>query len=145
MRPPMEILRTDVLVLGAGLSGMRAAWAALERAPNLSVLVAAAGVGPSGSSFANINDRLGMQVCLTDREREAFVAEAMAVAVPGYIDPALVRLLAEESECQFRVLAGLGFPFERDEQGEYLRAPGCFSPRGKERFFLRDLPKHLRN
>ena len=51
----------DILVLGAGLAGLRAAWAALEENPGARVAIAAPTAGPSGSSFANIHDRLGMQ------------------------------------------------------------------------------------
>jgi L-aspartate oxidase len=126
---------TDVLVLGSGLAGMRAAWAALEAAPNLGVTVVSQRFGPSGSSFANINNRLGMQVCLNDMEKEAFVKEAISIAPPGDIDPALVRVLAEESEERFYELAAIGFPFDRTPEGDYFRAPGCFSPR-KPRAFI---------
>ena len=135
----LDIIATDVLVLGAGLAGMRAAWAALESDPNLVVTVVSQRFSPSGSSFANINDKLGMQVCLTDRERETFVREAVSIAPPGYIDPVLVRILAEESEARFRDLEGIGFPFDQDDRGEYFRAMGCFSPVEKRAFIFSGL------
>lgn len=132
-------IHTDVLILGAGLAGMRAAWAALEAGPKINVTVASQGFGPSGSSFANINDRLGMQVCLTDPEREAFIREAIAISEPGYIDPNLVQILAEESESRFRELVAIGFPFDRDTQREYIRSGGCFSPEKKRAFLFSGL------
>ena len=128
--PP--VITTDVLVLGAGLAGMRAAWAALETGPHLDVTVASQWFGPSGSSFANINDKLGMQVCLTHREREEFRKEAVTIAAPGFVDPGLLKILAEESEPRFRELEAVGFPFDRNPQGAYCRADGCFSS-GKPR------------
>lgn len=124
----IPMMTTDVLVLGAGLAGMRAAWAVLETNPKLDVTVVSQRFGPSGSSFANINDKLGMQVCLTDRDRENFIEEAVSRAAPGFIDPVLVRILAEESEARFRELEAIGFPFDRNEKGDYLRTAGCFSP-----------------
>lgn len=69
----------DVLVLGAGLAGLRAALSCLQSAPELSVAVASLSPGPSGSSFANQNDALGIHVCLTDAEREAYVREVLAL------------------------------------------------------------------
>lgn len=123
----MSMMTTDVLVLGAGLAGMRAAWAVLEVNPDLDVTVVSQRFGPSGSSFANINDKLGMQVCLTDRERENFVKEAISMAPPGFVDPNLVQILAEESEARFRELEAIGFAFEKNNQGDYLRSTGCFS------------------
>ena len=110
---------------------MRAAWAALETQPDLNVTVVNQQFGPSGSSFANINDKLGMQVCRTDRERENYVREAISIAAPGVIDPDLVRILAEESEARFLDLETIGFPFDRDEHQDYFRTTGCFSPREK--------------
>ena len=69
----------DVLVLGAGLAGLRAALSCRETAPDVTVLVASLGAGPSGSSFANRNDALGIHACLTDRDREDYVREALAL------------------------------------------------------------------
>ncbi len=125
---PLTILHTDVLVLGAGLAGMRAAWAALETRPNLNVTIVSDHFGPSGSSFTNINDKLGMQVCRNDRERENYIREATSIAAPGVIDPDLVRILAEESEARFFDLVRIGFPFVRGEHQDYFRTTGCFSP-----------------
>lgn len=107
---------------------MRAAWAVLETRPDLNVTVVSQRFGPSGSSFANINDKLGMQVCRNDRERENYVQEAVSIAIPGFIDPALVRILAEESEARFLDLNTIGFPFDRDDHKNYFRVTGCFSP-----------------
>lgn len=119
-------LDTGVLVLGAGLAGLRAAWAAAEACPGLPVVVAGLASGPSGSSFANRNDALGMQVPDED-QAEAFVREVLALARPGFADEGLVRLLANEAEARFRDLQGLGLCFRRDPQGGLARFPGCFS------------------
>jgi L-aspartate oxidase len=131
----MPTMATDVVVLGAGLAGMRAAWAVLETDSKLDVTVVSQRFGPSGSSFANINNKLGMQVCLTDREKEEFTKEAISIAAPGYIDPELVRILAEESEARFLELVAVGLPFDRNEPTGYLRATGCFSP-GEARAYI---------
>jgi len=124
----MEHIHCDVLVLGAGLAGLRAAWAAKEHAPSLSVLVATGPSGPSGSSFANRNNALGMQVLLSDEECRIFVREVLDLAPPGTVDETLVQLLARESEARFRDLQSLGLDFRREENGTAARQPGCGSP-----------------
>ncbi|GAB6905305.1 Fumarate reductase/succinate dehydrogenase flavoprotein domain protein [Desulfosarcina cetonica] len=135
----LYILDSDVLVLGSGLAGLRAAWAALETDPRLNVTVVSQTSGPSGSSFANMNNRLGMQVCMDDREREAFVKDARSIAPPGHIDVGLASLLAEESEARFRDLVDIGFPFDREARGAYFRVTGCFSPEEKRAFIYTGL------
>lgn len=135
----LQLLDSDVLILGAGLAGLRAAWAALETDPRLNVTIVSPCFGPSGSSFANISDKLGMQVCLDDREREAFVRDARSIAPPGHIDTGLVGILAEESAARFRDLVGIRFPFEREARGRFLRTAGCFSPEEKRAFIFKGL------
>ena len=70
---------TDVLVLGAGLAGLRAALSCLQADPGLHVLVVSATSGPSGSSFANQNNALGIHACLTQSQRQAYIAEVLAL------------------------------------------------------------------
>lgn len=121
----------DVLVLGAGLAGLGAALGALDAAPGARVVVAAPGDGPSGSSFANAHDRLGMQAPETDAQRGDFVREALSLARPGWADPVLVKILAEEALDRQRELADLGVPFVRETNGAPKRLPACFSPHSR--------------
>ncbi len=126
-------LTCDVLVLGAGLAGLRAARSALEACPRARVLVASPRSGPTGSSFANSNNALGIQVPESDGSRRAFCAEALNLAAPGYADPEMVRLLALEAEQRFAELSELGPDLARKRQ------PGCFSAEPRA-YVLRDLP-----
>ncbi len=86
----------SLITLILGLAGLRDAWSALESQPGSTVTVISRRSGPAGSSFANLHNALGMQVCLTDHEREKFVEEAISIAPPGYIDSNLVKAMAEE-------------------------------------------------
>lgn len=122
----MEILDTDILVIGAGLSGLRAACAALESRPHLRVSVATLKKGPSGSSFANRNNALGIQVPLTEREKNDYVEEALALAKPGFVKPDLVEIMVEESGEAYEFLQGLEVRFKGADV-EPLRFKGCFS------------------
>ncbi|TVM14552.1 FAD-dependent oxidoreductase [Oceanidesulfovibrio indonesiensis] len=120
----MRLVETDVLVLGAGLAGLRAAWAALDgkRKDQLRVTVAWAGRGPSGSSFANRNDGWGLLAPQNDAERERFVSRALEIAPPGRIAPSLLAILAEESASRLHELQSLGIrPLPRSSRV-------CFAP-----------------
>ncbi len=140
-----EALRTphfktvDVLVLGAGLAGMRAAWAAAEAEPHLETAVITNFAAPKGSSFANIHNRLGMHVCNRDEEREAFVREAAAVAAPGWIDKKLTAALAEEGFARYADMIGLGVDFLRTQNGGVTAFPSCFSRHSRRAVLFRDL------
>lgn len=120
---------TDILILGAGLAGLRAAWAALEADPEARVLVVSARNAPAGSSFANRNAALGMQVLRTEPERELYARRASYIAKPGVLVPELLDALMHDSEARFHDLRQLGVSFRREENsGEIQWFPGCFLP-----------------
>jgi len=121
-----DILDTDILVLGAGLAGLRAAIAAREAAPFLRVTLISPRRRPSGSSFANRNNALGMQAPAAD-QAEGFVAEALRLAAPGVAVPELVRALAQDAPACLDFLLGLGLNFRREPSGSLRHFPGCFS------------------
>jgi L-aspartate oxidase len=118
----ITVKQCDVLVVGSGLSGLRAGISALKEDNSQSVLLVTNGCGPSGSSFTNRNQCLGMVVCHDVRETDVFIDVAKSIATPGIIDPRLPELMAKESERLFDDLRRTGFIFK----------PG--SPDGIERF-----------
>ena len=129
----------DVLVLGAGLAGMRAAVAALEENPALRVVVARNMEGPSGSSFANMNNTLGIQVPETEEERDVFVGRVLEMGAPGYVAPGLVSLMAAEGVTRFNDLRRMGVPFRADKTDGLQRLPGCFLPQSPTCYILNDI------
>jgi L-aspartate oxidase len=145
MKARTSVLELDALVLGAGLAGLRAAWAALERGRELGrplrALVVGMGAGPSGSSFANRNGRLGMQFFRDPEVGEIFVRRALEIGAPGLVDPLLARRMAAESAERFDELRGLGLRFRLVPGGGRLeRVPGCFLPELSTAAVLDDLP-----
>jgi len=119
----------DVLVLGAGLAGMRAALAAKQADARLRVTLVSPRARSAGSSFANRNNALGLQVPRED-EADAFVAEVLRLAAPGLAFEPLVRALAEDAQARLADLLDLGLNFRREpvtEGGSLKRFPGCFS------------------
>lgn len=132
-------MNTDVLVIGSGLAGIRAAVAAKETAPDAGIAVLSPFDCPQGSSFANIHDRLGIQVCHTETERRIFIRDAISIAGPGEINPDLVQVMAKESQDAFLWLQEKGADFVRDSTGNYTRVPGCFSPANQTAYLIRDV------
>ena len=108
---------TDVLVIGGGLAGWRAAEAAVER--GASVKLVANGVGNSPDIHAlNVPVR-------ADDSVERFIDDTLRSG-RGACDPALVEVMCRESV----KLAG-EFPFDRNPDGSYklLQPLGCSVPR----------------
>ncbi|WP_243364799.1 FAD-binding protein [Fundidesulfovibrio terrae] len=134
-------IEADVLILGAGLAGLRAALSCLEASPSLRLAVASPSSGPSGSSFANVNDALGMHACLTDQDREDYVREVLALNRGAWLSPELLAVQAEESEARLRDLMALGVPFTRDASGKPLAHSSCFSPGSRRAFVFTGLSK----
>ena len=134
-----RILTCDVLILGAGLAGLRAARSALEARPTARVTVASLRSGPTGSSFANTNNALGILVPESDAARRALCREVLDLAAPGYVDPGLVRLLADEAEKRFAELSQLAPDLDRHPSGGLRSHPACFSPDSRA-YVFRDLP-----
>jgi L-aspartate oxidase len=129
----------DVLVLGAGLAGLRAAWGCLAAHPGLKVLVASLSRSPSGSSFANVNNALGMHACLTDQDRLAYLSEAADLAGQAWFNPDLAAIQAQEGQTRLDDLLDLGLKFKRDPQGNLLGHASCFSPDSRRAFIFTDL------
>lgn len=125
----METIKTDVLVIGAGAAGIRAALAAFEE--NSDVLLVAKGqITKSGSTFSPISKGWGIQALVgserTDKNLKKFYDDIVRVGL-GQCDPKLVQILVEESGDRFEDLIKYGIRFKKDTQGNFIRSKGCFS------------------
>lgn len=114
-------LTTDILICGAGLAGLRAALAAKQQAPTLSVHVLAPTTAPAGSSFANRNNALGILCPPTDDLRQQVYERILQIGHGG-CDPKLVRILLEEAPEHVEFLRSLGVQFRPNLY------TGCFFP-----------------
>lgn len=125
----MKTIRTDVLVIGAGAAGIRAALAASEVGVEV-LLLAKSEVTRSGSTFSTLSNGWGIQALLgkerTGKNLEDFYDDIMRVGL-GRCDPKLVRVLVEESGQRLEDLISYGMRFKKDSTGSYVRAKGCFS------------------
>lgn len=131
----MRPLAVDVLILGAGLAGLRAALSNLTAAPGLSVLVVSLRDAPTGSSFANQNDALGIHACASDAERQDYVREALTLNRGAVLDRKLLAVQAEEGWDRLMDMVDLGLDFTRDASGRLLAHSSCFSP-GSRRAYV---------
>jgi succinate dehydrogenase/fumarate reductase flavoprotein subunit len=127
---------TDVLIIGAGAAGIRAAIAACERGVEV-ILVAAEDVAYGGSTFSEISKGWGMQALVgaerTTAKLENFYEEILRIGL-DQSDPDLVRVLVEESGPRTEDLISYGLRFKKGSDGDYIRAKGCFGT--TERAFL---------
>ncbi len=121
-------LEADVLVAGAGFAGLRAAIAAAVCGRGLRVIVLAPHEGPGGSSFAGHAGSLGVLAPADDEERDAILERALAIAHPGSVDPALVRVMLEQGEARLRELTEWGVPLVTGQGGQRVRRTACFLP-----------------
>lgn len=129
---------TDILVIGAGLAGLRAA---REASLHGEVMMISRGLPALDS--ASLTPRPSqyelsrtLDVPLTNKERDAFVEETAEIGL-GEEDPNVVRVLANQAQREFDRLVSLGVRFEMVE-GRPVRVRGCFSRR-KRCFVIYDL------
>ncbi len=114
----VEVLTTEVVVVGGGGAASRAALSA--RLAGAEVLVLSkAPLGVGGSTVHGASEIMSMGASgygdAADGP-EVHYRDTMAAA-QGFIDPALVRVLAEDAPARIRDLVEFGVPFDRAGQG----------------------------
>lgn len=119
-------LETDLLVLGGGAAGIRAAVAAAEAGARV-VLAAKGRVGRSGSTFTTFANGWGIQAAV-DLEDVGFHYEEILQASQGTCLPSVARVLAEEAPESLAEVVGWGLALTSQE-GRPTRRVGCFSQR----------------
>ncbi len=101
-------LSCDILVVGAGLAGLRAAYDCARA--GLSVILAAKGKLCSGSSFYPLTGGLGSQLPLDEADKAQFLAELLDSGA-GIADERLCGIMVDEIEGEVARLPELGiFP-----------------------------------
>lgn len=139
----MENIKTDVLVIGSGAAGIRAALAAY--AENVDVVMIAKGrTTECGSTFSSFSGGWGFQALVgnerTDKNLNDFYNDIVNAGL-GMCDERLVRILVEESGHCMENLISFGIRFKRDDKGNYIRLKGCFSK--YERAFITECKQNI--
>ena len=108
-------VRTDVLVLGAGLAGLYAALHAAELGAAVT-LVTKGSLQASNSYMA----QGGVAAAVGAGDSPALHADDTLTVGRGLCDPAAVRVLVEEGADRIGDLERMGVAFDRSEDGAYL-------------------------
>jgi succinate dehydrogenase/fumarate reductase flavoprotein subunit len=124
--------RADVVVVGAGGAAMRAAVSAAERGASV-LVVAKQPVGIGGSTVHGASEIMSMSASgFGDKNDSPDVhyRDTMG-AGKGFIDPVLVRALADDAPDRARDLIEYGVPFDRNPDGSYKLIRSDFGSYGR--------------
>ena len=124
MNYPVEVVETDVLVIGGGLAGARAAIEANEHNASV-IMVMKARFGKGGLSAPPTYDGMAVPLGHTDPEDnpEEFFKNIIRISL-GMCDEKLVRILAYESIDRFYDLVKWGMVPPGMVNGKYLQNKG---------------------
>jgi len=130
----MNLLECDVLVVGGGAAGSRAAYEAKRIHPHLNVILAVAGgFGSSGSTNLIASESLGINapydLMKNGDSPDVFYRDILETGA-GLSDPLLARLLADEACARIDELMALGLRFDQADDGILQRKlSGCTKAR----------------
>jgi len=130
----MKELDCDVLVVGGGAAGSRAAYEAKRAHPKAKVLLAVAGgFGTSGSTNLMASESLGINApfnYMGDGDSPEIFYQDILETGAGLSDPALGRIIADEACARIDELTALGVKFNR-EDGRIIqrKLSGCSKAR----------------
>ncbi|MBI5443189.1 MAG: FAD-dependent oxidoreductase, partial [Deltaproteobacteria bacterium] len=130
MRSGLELLETDVLVVGGGAAGCAAAIEARESHPELRVVVVEkAHVSRSGCLAMGLN---AVNAYLPDGRTPQDYVEAVRTDAHGVFREDLVRTLAEELNAATHRVESWGLPIPRDARGKpYSKGPNSIRVLGE--------------
>lgn len=130
----MKELDCDVLVVGGGAAGSRAAYEAKRAHPKAKVILAVAGgFGTSGSTNLMASESLGISApfnYMGDGDSPEIFYQDILETGAGLSDPALGRIIADEACARIDELTALGVNFNR-EDGRIIqrKLSGCSKAR----------------
>jgi fumarate reductase (CoM/CoB) subunit A len=126
----LETLDTDLLIVGGGAAGSRAAYEAKKVEPRLNVQLAVAGrYGSTGSTNLVASESLGINApfnFMGDGDSPDVYCQDMLETGAGLSDPSLCRIIAEEACERIDELRDLGLKFDSENDRPIQRKlSGC--------------------
>lgn len=126
-----KIIKTDILIIGAGIGGLTAACHATEAGLRTSLICKGKIAG--GASFFPLKATLGIQVTKDHHDITLFKQDVMRVAMEMN-DPALVDIYISESAEAIASLHNIGFsPWLRKDN-----RPACFARYARDIYLIND-------
>ena len=130
----MRKIRCDVLVIGAGAAGSRAAYEAKKAAPELEVVLMCNGkYQTSGSTNLDASEALGINASfnyMQDGDNADIYYEDIITTGDGLATPQLCRIIADESCDRLKELMELGVRFaQKDGKPVQQKLSGCTKAR----------------
>jgi len=125
-----ELVTSDVLVIGGGAAGLRAAVEASDAGARV-VLVIKRGLGNSGATAYGVTEVAGFNVAdgeVDPLDNPDVHYQDIREASLGMCDERLARILVEEAYPRMKDLEKWGVVFEKDNN-KYLEIQGCFASR----------------
>lgn len=118
----MRLIKGDVIVIGGGAAGLRAALASYEKNPHLKILlIAKKPLGSGGVTSQAFSDRMAFHATLsyTLPSQKNYLYHAMDIyKIGGEVsDYDLSEILARESESAINYLVDIGVPFVKTDDG----------------------------
>lgn len=135
---PVEVFATDVLVIGAGGAGLRAALEASWSGADV-VLVIKGKLGASGTTAYHIAETAGFAAAdgyFDSGDNPDVHLQDIIEAGCGMCDPILARILAYESPAEICFLKKHGVSFVQDSSSRDVVVKGCFASRCRNRKIL---------
>lgn len=127
--PADEVVSTDVLVVGGGGAAARAALSAVEAGVRVRVAVKGRWLA-SGSTATAFSELLAIAAAMGEedpRDNPAVHFEDTLRAGRGFVNPLLVRTLAEEAPARVRDLIALGLRLDRGPDGRLRQTRSDFA------------------
>ncbi len=127
----MEHIKTDILVIGGGGAGCRAAYAARKNNPKLEVMLATEGLlGFSGSTNLFASETLGINAPFDfegDGDSPDIYYQDMVRTGIGLAGSELCKIIADESAERIKELMDLGLKFNEgpDRKIKQIKLSGC--------------------
>lgn len=114
-------LETDILIAGAGLSGLCAAIAASGHQARVAVLAPRSGIGDHPA-------QLLLQAPHTPDQRAALRERLITLSAPGHVLPSLVDTMIDDAEAAFHFLCEAGVNMRARFDGTPVRRGACHLP-----------------
>ena len=135
-KPEIEIIETDVLIIGGGSAGCMAAIAAHDEAPDLNITILEKAHTRRSGTLATGMDALNVVAVPGLSTPEDYVKGIDLDHTHGVIDEDLHYVLAEKSYAMLKKLEAWGVGFEKDDTGQYVGTPVFYGSYPGDKFTI---------